>query len=512
MKTSHGRVARLFSTYFLGNAAYQALAIVLIPLYTALLTPEDFGVLALITLAGAFLTSGISSPIGIGLDRFYFKPDYVSRRSVLLFNLLLLLAAKTIALSALYWALSETICQALFSSREFIPVVRLYAGVVLVTPFSDFLLLLLRLKEKARYHVVLSLGRFAVSVATILYCLLSLELGVLAPIIGNIAGLAFYVVLATPVLVRGVSPALSLSVLKEPLGYAYPQIVTAFVSLFMQSADRYLLRVFGSLSAVGIYSLGCMVSSVITVFLAEPLRNSLQPIVLKLETRPEDQRSLLRAGATYYYLLACFAALSLSMFAKELIMIIAQSEEFWPSEAIVPIVSLTFVQYGLGNFAGWGLAMARKSYHISGILVVSAVANLGLNLLLIPSWGVTGAAFAGLLSYVLWNGLKMHYAARFYDLHLDIRRFLQITALGVGIYICSRVAADTQHLVVDFAVKSVLLIGFWVVLIRSGFFTVRETEYFQMVLARVKAEGLGGTLRFIVRGEVSQTPEGRNAD
>ncbi len=487
MKAIYKRIGKLFSTYSIGNAAQKALFIVLIPLYTSVLSPADYGILALMTLTASLMTRTVSSPINHALRRFYYKPEYKSRNGLLLFNLFVLLGVKTCVLVLIYWAMTPALCQLLFSDQTLAPVVYLYSGVILLTPASNFLLQFLRLKEMARLYVLLSLGQLILSTGVILHGLFVLKIGIYAPILGTITGVGCITLFTLPVFVREAAFTLSLPLLKEPLKYAYPQLITGYSNLLIESGDRYVLRIFDSLSSVGLYSFGYQVALIIRVLIVTPLQYGLQPVLFQLEAKPQEQKRFLRSAATHYYLLGMFITLGLSLFSKETIMLLARKPGFWHAWVIVPVISFSYVQHGLKNFVEWGLIMKNKSYHIPGNLLFSAAINIGLNVVFIPLWGILGAAFATMISYIVWNGLTMYYSAKFYDLHFELAQLTHISAVGIGLYLLSLVVmAAVPNLFMNITIKLLLLLSYPVLFFLTGFFSELEKAFMRKLWIRLR--------------------------
>src|SRR3990172_5543386 len=379
MKKMYRDVLSLSTVYAIGNMAQNAISVILIPLYTSYLTPADFGILALMNLTVSMLTSLISAPLTSAFGRFYFKPDYQDKNGILLFNLSVLLMIQTLLMAVMYVFLSDWICGLLFDKQDMIHIVRLYTWVLILTSVSTFYLSFIRLLKMARYYVFLSLSNLLLSFFLIIYLLIGLKLGIMAVIYGNMFGLFYMTVLCMPFVWKYSTFRFSMSVMKEPLKYGYPLLLAGYSNLLIQSGDRYVLKIFRSLSDVGLYSFGYQIAGFLNTVLVNPTKDGLRPVVLQKEKHPEELKSFLVNSATYYYLSGLFVALGLSVFAKEAIMILARQKEFWDSWVIVPIISFSYVHHGLGNFFGWGLMMAQKSFHISASLLVSAAVNIGLN-------------------------------------------------------------------------------------------------------------------------------------
>ena len=100
--------------------------------------------------------------------------------------------------------------------------------------------------------------------------------------------------------------------------------------LVMQLGDRYVLRVLVPLGQLGLYSLGYSLAEVIDTAVGTPVHAGADPAIRRLEADPQRQRRFIRSSATLYYALALLAGLLLSLYAREVVMLLARDRSFWP--------------------------------------------------------------------------------------------------------------------------------------------------------------------------------------
>ena len=403
------RTIQLGSIYSIGSISQGALFVLLFPIYTSFLSPHDFGIIGLMSITVSLLTRFVSSPINSAFTRFYYAPEYKEKSGILLFNLFLWALLIITCCAVIFWRISEHLAGVLLQDRNLAHLLKIYALILFLQPLSSLFLCLLRMLERAKYFVFTSISSLLLSAGLTLYLLIVLKKGVLSLIVGNLFSLIVTVIMVFPVFIKRSTFKLSRSVLIPPLKYAYPLLLSEYSNLLIQSGDRYVLRFFNSVSMVGIYSFGYQIAGILQTALVTPLKQALQPVVLKQEEDPEAIRHFLRVGATYFYLVGCAACLLISLFSREILMLFARKEVFWAAWVIVPIITYSYVQHGLGNFVGWGMGLMKKSFHVSGTVLVAALVNIGLNFLFVPQWGMLGAAFATMLSYIVWNFLKAYY-------------------------------------------------------------------------------------------------------
>lgn len=480
----HGTsLAKLSAVYAVGVVAEKAVAFVLLPLYTAFLTLEEMGAVALLTVTTNMVIKFVS-PFGSGLVRFYHSPEYAPRAGELVWSLFLLCAAKAAVLGGAFLLLAEWICGLLFSGAEYVPLVRIFAIVLFLSPLVDYVKTLTRLQERAWRYVVVSFIQTAVPVAGVSYLLAVHDAGVYAVAIGLCAGLAIGLIGFLPVFWQSAVRRFDRDLCRAPLRYGYPLLFSSWSNFLIQAGDRYVIRWFLPLAMVGVYSFGYQLSNLLQVLLGGPLSQAVQPLVLKLEGQREEQARFLRQAATACYGLGLFIALGMALLAREGVRLVAQQEGYYAAWRIIPFIAFAHVQGVLGTFVGKGLVLAKKPALISLTVFAAAALNIGLNILLVPQLGLVGAALATVISYVGWNALSVVCCVRYYALHFELKRLLVLSlfwwALAAAAY-----GIDTGSLWQDLLAKGGLLVLFPLVLLKGRFFREDEMAFLRQVAGRL---------------------------
>ena len=171
-------------------------------------------------------------------------------------------------------------------------------------------------------------------------------------------------------------------------------------------ADTILLGILRTPAAVGLYQVATRLTLLMTTVIA-PIGLAFAPRVADLYRRGELEalRHAYAVVTSWIFRLALPAAVVLIVFARQLLGLFGPAFE---SGATVTVV-LTVGQLGNAITGPCGLMLVMSGR--PGIQMVGNAAtlalNLGLNLYLIPRYGVTGAAIAWAASMVFINGLRV---------------------------------------------------------------------------------------------------------
>jgi O-antigen/teichoic acid export membrane protein len=143
----------------------------------------------------------------------------------------------------------------------------------------------------------------------------------------------------------------------------------------------------------------------------------------------EDEGEAKRAYSyvlTYLLFIAAWAAVGLSLFAPWIVHLLGQKPSYWPAANAIPALAYSSVFFA--GFVVITIATARarqtKFNWIAG--TAAGLLNFGLNLWLIPAYGMLGAAYATLAAYILLMLVRTWNAQKVYRVEYQWRRVVSI--------------------------------------------------------------------------------------
>jgi O-antigen/teichoic acid export membrane protein len=476
MEGESKRTVLLSVRYAAAAIGRQALNFLLFAVWAHYLSPTDFGVLALLAISGTLVLRSVETPIGYALQRFYFRPDYVDRRDVLLFNLVLFVAVSALAVIGVYCVAGPLVARWLLRDPTLATTVRLHGLWVafsITTSLSGVFVLLL---ERARiFNAASLLGVVATGVVSIAL-LTATNLGVSAVVLGQASGLLLQTLICLPTLRGHLRPTLSWAVLKEPLRFGYTALPSGYSNILIIAGDRYVLQFLQTTYVVGLYSFACNIGNLVTLAIGTPVIGGVWPTIRRMEASPDRQRAFVRQMTTFVCAASVAMAVFLSVFSPEAIRILAWGKpEFAAAAVVVPLLAFSQALQGLAAFTEAGISLGNRPAYISGIAIACAAANIGLNLLLVPQFGLVGAGWATLTSFILWNALHVYFSRRFYRLQFDVRRFLHAGLAGALVIVAAR-AFPEMGMLVAFPLKVLVVLGYPLLLLGTGFLTADEWQ------------------------------------
>jgi len=462
----------------------NALAFIFLPLYTAYLSAEEFGIIALITVSISVIIIFIEAPENAGIIRHYYDPLYTEKRKVLVFNLIAISILKTVITFGIIVIALKNISYLLLDSIRYTDVLFIYCLSIPFRVINNFGMLLLRLQQKAKVYITFSIIKFVVNTGLVLILLIIYGLGIYALAWGTLMGAFAMTIHVLPTIFRNIKFKFNKKITIPVLKYSYPLLIGSFSNYLIQLGDRFILKIFTTVQNVGIYSFGYKISRVMDFVFVTPAKQILEPSIFKLEKNINKLKEFIYNSTTYMYIMLFSCGLVLIFFSKEIIQLVAQKQEFYSSWVIVPFIVLSYIQHGIGLNLGQGIIMAKKAINKSILNLIAAVTNVLFNILLIPVWGIVGAAIATLISYIVWNILKIIYSFKLYDMKFDLKRLGIITLVGTLFCVIGLVSNLLNVMVIIILIKIVLIIMFPILI--YNILTENEKQFFKDMLYRFK--------------------------
>lgn len=448
--------------YGFGMIMQGLLGYILIPIYTKALSTDLFGVFSLLTVfastVGSFFYFGASS----ALSRSYF--DYESkedRRKVVSTSLLITLIGASIqCLIGLLFSkeISLVLFKTAIYSNEIIIVLISSALTFINTLFYN----VLRFERKSLLVIILNVGMLVISTALIIYFILVWDLGVFGAVLG--AGIGQLLLCLTLFFVC--SKYLELKILRKEikiqLKFGFPAMLIGISYYFLSSADRFILSQVGSLSDVGIYSLGYKFGTIVYTIFITPFSQIWAP--MRMEYRNDsDANTLFTLVSTYYFAVGMILTVLVSSFSSEIITLMSQKKEYLSAFYVIPPIMLGHLFYGAINILDSGIFFARKILWDAYILLIIGAISVGLNMIFVPHFGYLASAIIVLVSYILVAVVVWRVSNRLYYIKLELGRIGLILLGGIAVIFISYFLSNLD-IPLAIASKILIIFGYFVYL------------------------------------------------
>lgn len=201
------------------------------------------------------------------------------------------------------------------------------------------------------------------------------------------------------------------------LKFGTPLLIASLGAWFVELSDRYLINYFGNISEVGIYSLNYGIACVLIISWVA-LTNILLADFSALYDQGRIKELEKRFGKILKYGIAFSlpGVFGLSFLAKPIIEVFS-SKEFVSSYKVLIIVSIAIFFYGIFIHFATLLNVLKKVKVLNLMWVFMGVVNIIFNILLIPKFGIIGAAVSTLISFLLGLVIIILYSSFYFEIN-----------------------------------------------------------------------------------------------
>lgn len=422
----------------LTNILISLSSLIFIPIITKSFTTAEYGMWAQVNTTIALVPNIANLGLPYTMVRFLSAEKDKEKIKDSFYPMISLTFISTLIICSLFLIFGNAIANALFN--ESMQVLYITTAISFFACMNLMLISFFRtFQQMKRYSLFLVLQSYiGVFVSIYLtYAGYNIETVVLGLLTGYVAVFIMMAFLIVKYLGIGIG---KWSNLKEQLAFALPTIPSNVSSWVVDSSDKYVIGILIGSVAVGCYSPGYALGSILLMFLS-PFA-VLLPAVLPEHYEKGDMSEVdkyLSYSMKYYLLLTIPAAVGMSVLSKPLLYIITTPEIALGGYMVTPFVCLGAIFMGMYGIANNILILEKNTMILGKLWIVVAISNIVLNLLLVPYLNILGAAIATLICYILAFAVTAIASKKTMRLPFNIKELLKIviaaSIMGIAVYI-----------------------------------------------------------------------------
>jgi O-antigen/teichoic acid export membrane protein len=214
--------------------------------------------------------------------------------------------------------------------------------------------------------------------------------------------------------------------------FGLPLVPSALALWAINFIDRFFVNAYKGLGEAGVYSLAVRASSVI-VFLMIAFRLAWPAFAYSIEDDATAKRTY-SFVLTYLLFVCCWMSLALGTLAPWIVRVLAPSTPaFYRAEEAVGLLSFASTAYAGYTVLAIGIGRARRTQFNWIVSGAAAALNVGLNFVLIPRYGMMGAAVSTAAAYVaLFVGMTLN-SQQVYPVPYQWRRVLTLSSVAIAL-------------------------------------------------------------------------------
>lgn len=411
--------------FALGNVGTTIVGILLLPILTAYLSPDEYGTVDLILALTNILLPFVS--LGLGFSIVRFTIEYKSKqRDILLTSLLLFhIIAVCVALISPFLNLFPSI-----SDYYYLFLLLLYCRSI-----NTIMMQYIRGIEKIKLYTVNGILQTTLTGVLSILFIVYFRLGIFGYLLSNILISLFstiYLLMYCGITLKSIKQfkVTDFTLIKDMLGYGFPLIPNDVMWWVVNYSSRFFLISSAGAVANGLYAVAVKIPTLLNLA-SNIFMQSWQLIAFEDEESEKDENEINTMIFNVFSLTVFFLAFMLIALNRWLFTILFSSDYYLGNTATPFLVLGTIFSIFSSYFATSSMAI-KKTRPIFISTFLGAVLCLIGNCFLIPEYAIIGAALSSAISYFIVMIYRLWIARQIANYSVDyIRFFLNIIVLSV---------------------------------------------------------------------------------
>lgn len=434
--------------YLIANLATKALAFISIPVYTRLLTPNDYGIVSIFLGVVGIMGSIMSFSTDRSVSRYFF--DQKSPEDFKRF-------VGTSSILALCFFILNSLILFIFAEK-FGNLVGLSKNTVyLIIPVSFINVIGLTFEQiygPLKKSKVIALASVSMVYIGFTLSILLILLFKSDKFFGQILGQILTGILMVIYWIKRIKPyfkiSFDLSYIKYIFTFSVPLIPYALSGVIIEQFGKIAIGSSQSISQAGYYSLALTVGSLVSIAISIA-HQAWNPYYFEhMNNRNYKQ---IDSDFDKIFRITLFIAIAISAFGKEIGLLLAK-KEFSGSLYLIPIFTIGYIFYQFSYAYLRNFGYSKKTYYMTLTVLLSGLLNIILNVLLIKKLGELGAAISFSLSYIFMAIIGWFFNKKFVKLHeIPVGIMLLPTITTIPFYIAFYYLIPLQSIILSIFLK-----------------------------------------------------------
>lgn len=385
--------------YSLGALFLKGISFFLIPLYTRMLHPSDYGNLELLNT----FTSILEIVCSLGLVQFLYM-DYFHHEKEGRVKLMNTILSIYIGLSTLLYVITAIFIY-FYHERTLgsLSLYLIYFGILTtyLNFFQGIYILVLKFSERAKAVTILQIAIGLLSMAMNIYFVYYLRTGISGIIWANLISMMISLIIIGSSLgskIKLFNFTWDKEQIKDILKLSLPFVPGALSYWFLNSANRWILLHYGTLVDVGLFSLAIKFTSIFDPILIQPFLNSNNPRTLRQFSEGNYVQNFryLYPGLIIFFVLMGFVIRQIAEWMID--------PSYFPALPLIPVLVSGISLSILAQVTALLLMFRKKVRQTFTSIVAGSFMSVLASFLLVPRYGSMGAAIGIVMGNFFWCG------------------------------------------------------------------------------------------------------------
>lgn len=412
------------------------LGFVLLPFYSRHLSTTEFGIIA----AMGVLSGVISVFANLALDRaafrFYFDSSDPSERKKVLSTFFL----GSMGVAVIFFGLlllAEPLLSKTYPEIAFYPYYFFTIATISLSVCEGFVMGFFRISEKPRAYLLMIFLTLCLQGGLILYFVLIADQGALGQIRALLVTALILLPIYLTVAYRNFSLSFNLELFKQGASFSWPFIPTLLIAWVLNWSDSVFIANYSTMSEVGLYSMAYKISMAFFM-VTSAFALAYQPVFFRKANEADQAAakrniySIIHVASRGFILIAFLLAL----FSEDIVRLLLDNK-YHDIHHLIRVLLLSHILSAImGISSNLYYLQSKRSKLQLAVVSTSAVVNLVLNYLLVPAYGMYGAAWATVASMVILTAMHYSFSKKCFFVDIFWWKLAVLIGLSVVVVLC----------------------------------------------------------------------------
>jgi len=222
---------------------------------------------------------------------------------------------------------------------------------------------------------------------------------------------------------------------KAMLMYGMPLMILESLSLVLRLSDRYLIEAMLGVDELGQYSASYNLTSYLDLIVLAAMLQAIRPAYMQIwESKGPEETKRFLTRIFHLYVVVGIPFIAMFAVTTPYILSFLAGPKYALGTVIIPFVALSFWLEGAMNLLAAGLYIFKNTKVLMYTSLCATVLNLGLNFLLIPRFGISGAAAVTVFCYTVFLAVVTLFAFKHVSFKVEFKKPLLISIASLGVF------------------------------------------------------------------------------
>lgn len=422
------------SLYFITSLLQKAISFFLLPVYTIFLSPDDYGLVSLISTFVGVVALLITLSLNGAISRYYFvyKSNELKQREFI-GTIIIGITINCIIWFVLILTFRDVVTSVFLKDLEFFPYVFLALLSTITSPIYSIYQSILQIRQEAKEFSINSLLYFILALSLNLLFIAGLDLGAYGLLLANAIPSILFSAFAVYTLIRKKFMTITFrwSYMVEALRFSIPLIPHILSGSIADYISKNILYLKSNLANVGLYNIAFQFGTIIDI-IQTSIYNALLPMTYDTLDNKRDEIDHLIKTNTLFFKLICFFALGMSLLSKEVVYFMTSSDNFNSAWKAIPLIAFGSLFYSLYTTYGTLLFYNIKGTRYIWIASLSGnIANIAFTVWLTSQFKYLTPAIAGVFQKIIMFLIVYYLSRKLEPVKYELKKMFLIILLFI---------------------------------------------------------------------------------